>query len=97
MIGKRYLNKRLQAAIDQRKPLWWEFGEYGKYYEGLKLIAYTGYAENGHVYKSAVFCTNSLKGAIEICEILFIMGIEHNGWDEAALEFHMHQRHRRKG
>lgn len=87
MTGKRYLNKKLQAAIDERKPLRWEFGEYRRWYRGLKLVAETGYAETGHVYESAVFCTTSLKGAAEVRTILDAGGIKATGWDTAVYEF----------
>lgn len=92
MTGKRYLNKKLQAAIDQGKPLRWEFGRYNHWYEGLKLIANTGYAETGHVYESAVFCTTSIRGAVGICIILDAEGIKYTGWDMAVSEYKKEQR-----
>lgn len=88
----RYLNKELTAAIEQRKPLRWEFGRYKKYYTGLMLIAHTGYAETGRVYDSAVFCTTSQQGAEEIRAILEARGIKTTGWDVALNEFRTAQR-----
>ena len=89
---QRHLNKKLQAAIDERKPLRWEFGRYNHWYEGLKLIAYTGYAGAGHIYESAVFCTTSLKGAEEVRAILDAGGINATGWDMAVSEYKKEQR-----
>lgn len=80
----RIMNKKLQTAIDERKPLRWEFGEYRKYYTGIMLIAFTGYAETGHIYDHVVYGTLSLTKATEMCEILNSLGVKHTGWVDAV-------------
>jgi len=84
---QRHLNKKLQAAIEERKPLMWEFGQYRRWYRGLKLVAETGYAETGHVYRSAVFCTVSIEAAEELRATLDSRGIQYYGWHQAVEEF----------
>ena len=93
---QRHLNKKLQAAIDERKPLVWEFGQYRRWYRGLQLVAETGYAETGHVYRAAVFCTVSLQGAEELRATLDARGIRYCGWHQAVEDFRREQMVRRK-
>ena len=96
MQSGRYLNKKLQAAIEAKKPLRWEFGDYDKYYTGMKLIAYTGYSETGRVYESVVFTTTSINGALEIEEALNARDIEATGWDEARKELERYRAKQRR-
>jgi hypothetical protein len=87
----KHLNKKLQAAIDERKPLRWEFGDYAKYYTGMKLVAYSGYTETGHIFESIVFATVSLDGAEKLQATLDSMKVETSGFLKAALDHEKHQ------
>lgn len=84
---QKYMNKKLVAAIKDGKPLRWEFGKYAKWYTGLKLVAYTGYAETGRIYETVVFATTSKTGFKEMCATLDAHGIKHDGQEEALRQW----------
>jgi len=85
---RRHINKALQKAIAMHKPLRWEYGRYNQYYTGLKLIAYSGYAETtGKIYESVVFATGSIKGASDLCRELVMMGATYSDWERASDEY----------
>lgn len=88
----KYLNKKLSAAIKADKPLKWEYGDYGKYYTGLCLFAYSGYAETtGRVYRSIVYANQTIGGAKAMCATLDKHLVRYEGFEEAVRDFEEHE------
>jgi hypothetical protein len=95
-VSPKYMNKKLLAAIKANKPLRWEFGDYDKYYTGIKLVAYSGYAETGRVYESVVFATTAIKGARELATTLDEQGVRNADFIVAVDKFERHLAQQRR-
>lgn len=91
-MAERYINKKLQQAIDQGLPFFWEYGTFKTYYTGFILRARTGINENGTIRSRVVFATQSLAGAKEVKEMLSDKGIHaSDGWCQAGQRYNDHQ------